>query len=394
MPNKTVKLAGSRSFQDIGTVGQNAEQLAGNMQSVNQIMDVGLRNSKNFIDSWVRVSDMVALGFVTLNGDTLTAATFGGGSGTVNVQNSISGDGSVASPLELQGDVPTPGNSFYYGTDSGGTKGWFVLPGGGSSPLTTKGDLFTFSTVDARLPVGTNGQVLTADSTAAVGVSWQTPGGGVTPVPATIPDLTYWFQSDAIAGTTGFPLEVLENYCPWTAGRFAGAAGVGVTIVNAGLNGLNTVLFPGTSDGRYAFSVKMSLAKSTIFTVSNGTGTFIDGSMGALQYDLLPEPALTKCFVVFIGAATITPGAGVWFQGNATYDSVGGAFAFRVGRTAAGSGSNSQPISVSSSSIGFNPQSSGQDYVGGLAEVIVYNRVLSPTEIVAVENYLFAKWGV
>ena len=44
-----------------------------------------------------------------------------------------------------------------------------------SSPLTTKGDLFTFSTVAARLPVGTNGQVLTADSAEATGLKFATP---------------------------------------------------------------------------------------------------------------------------------------------------------------------------------------------------------------------------
>lgn len=43
---------------------------------------------------------------------------------------------------------------------------------GSASPLTTKGDLFTFSTVDARLPVGTNGQVLTADSGETTGIKW------------------------------------------------------------------------------------------------------------------------------------------------------------------------------------------------------------------------------
>ena len=50
--------------------------------------------------------------------------------------------------------------------------------GGGSlvSPLTTKGDVWGFSTTDARVAVGSNGQVLTADSSQSRGVSWQTPG--------------------------------------------------------------------------------------------------------------------------------------------------------------------------------------------------------------------------
>ena len=45
------------------------------------------------------------------------------------------------------------------------------------TPLTTKGDLFTFSTVDARLGVGTNGQTLVADSSTATGLKWATPSG-------------------------------------------------------------------------------------------------------------------------------------------------------------------------------------------------------------------------
>lgn len=57
---------------------------------------------------------------------------------------------------------------------------WVEVGGGASSPLTTKGDLWTYSTTDARLGVGTNGQVLTADSAEATGLKWATASSGST----------------------------------------------------------------------------------------------------------------------------------------------------------------------------------------------------------------------
>ena len=43
------------------------------------------------------------------------------------------------------------------------------------SPLTTKGDLYTFASSDARLAVGSDGQILTANSSATDGIDWATP---------------------------------------------------------------------------------------------------------------------------------------------------------------------------------------------------------------------------
>jgi hypothetical protein len=50
------------------------------------------------------------------------------------------------------------------------------------TPLTTKGDIYTFDTDDARLPVGSDGQVIFADSSEPKGIKWGDCPSGVSPL--------------------------------------------------------------------------------------------------------------------------------------------------------------------------------------------------------------------
>jgi hypothetical protein len=114
-------------------------------------------------------------------GDVLTAAAANGylASQVVMVFASAAARTSaIASPQEGMISYLKDTNSTEYYSGSA----WVAIGGGGlSSPLTTKGDVWGYSTTNARVAVGTNGQVLTADSTAATGVAWATPSGGAAP---------------------------------------------------------------------------------------------------------------------------------------------------------------------------------------------------------------------
>lgn len=50
--------------------------------------------------------------------------------------------------------------------------GWNLVGTSNAFPVTTKGDLFGYSTAAGRIPIGTNGNVLTVDSTQTFGLKW------------------------------------------------------------------------------------------------------------------------------------------------------------------------------------------------------------------------------
>jgi hypothetical protein len=112
------------------------------------------------------------LGFKTFNtGDVLSATDTNGYlmQGVLVFADAAARTAAITSPQEGQ-------TSYLKDTDviqvySGSA--WVTKSGG--SPLTTKGDVYTYSTTDARIAVGANGTVLTADSAEATGLKWVSP---------------------------------------------------------------------------------------------------------------------------------------------------------------------------------------------------------------------------
>lgn len=120
-------------------------------------------------------------GFKTFaTGDVLTAADVNGYlmQGVLVFATTTARDAAITSPQQGQVALTKDTNTIWKYTGSA----WTNIDTGATSPLTTKGDLYTYSTSDTRLGVGTDGQILTADSTAATGLKWAAAasGGGLT----------------------------------------------------------------------------------------------------------------------------------------------------------------------------------------------------------------------
>jgi hypothetical protein len=155
-----------------------------------------------------------------------------------------------------------------------GDGAWAVA--GSTSPLTTKGDIYTYTSADARLAVGTNGYMLTPDSAQSTGLLWQ--------VPRSLPSRGFERLIDCCgtSATTEFALSPLSSGTgasvgfAFTTGITDGTgAGVGQCDLGTTTTGRSGVSYPGSAANFYlAGGQLIGETRIQVGAVSDGTETY------------------------------------------------------------------------------------------------------------------------
>jgi hypothetical protein len=149
------------------------------------------------------------------------------------------GDGAPGHPTDIL-VFRNPSTKEVNATTFSGT--YALTPGG--SPLTTKGDLFTFSSAVARFPLGTADQILMVDPTTATGLKWGT-GSGTVDATAWHYNLDTFGAAKKIGTVDDFGFAIYSHNI--NIGTFFDPRGAGTISAFSGMAFLSDLSIPGDS---------------------------------------------------------------------------------------------------------------------------------------------------
>lgn len=308
---------------------------------------------------------------ISLHGDTTPTATQYYGTDTSSTRGWYNvADALGACALANLGDVDaTPPTDTYVLTWDAASSKWKPAPGGaGGSPLTTKGDLYGYSTTGDRFPVGANGLSVVADSTQTTGLKYAQRvasvvagsnvtvdntdplnpvvsatggsggggGGGGGSFPWTPSNMVNYPQIWLDADTPDMTVSsgVISTVVNRTSAQynFRATSSNRPTLITAGINGKNVIRFNGTSHALYCgdFSKNMFndlgvswgfavVKKSAIDSSAVLRRVFNGGTWSGSTVSTLGCGFSTKNNVVYSGR-TITSDAAYTWETGFTFD--------------------------------------------------------------------------